>query len=49
MGYILLLFILTEALGVANIAEILWSADSLGLDCDLDYLVSFLENHNQQP
>ena len=39
---------LTEALGIANIAEILWSADSLGLECDLDYLISFLENHNQQ-
>ena len=33
---------------IRSIAEILWSADSLGLECDLDYLVSFLENHNQQ-
>ena len=37
---------LTEALGIANIAEVLWSADSLGLECDLDYLVSFLESKN---
>ena len=39
---------LTEALGMASIAEILWSADSLGLECDLDQLMSFIEKQNQQ-
>lgn len=32
---------LTEALGIASLAEVLWSADTLGLECDIERLAKF--------
>ena len=38
---------LTEALGICSLAEILWSADVLGLGCDLERLARYLESQYQ--
>jgi len=38
---------LTEALGLVSLAEILWSADILGIECDLERLSRYLESQYQ--
>jgi len=38
---------LTETLGIVSLAEILWSADTLGLQCDLERLAKYLGNQYQ--
>jgi hypothetical protein len=38
---------LTEALGIVSIAELLWSADTLDLHCDLERLSRYLETQYQ--
>ena len=38
---------LTEALGIVSLAEILWSADTLGLECDLERLARYLQTQYQ--